>query len=85
MLEMDASQGGVKDDAYSRYVRAYGKGTSGSRATDRDYGRTILGLVFTHSPPEMQAAVSLGLRDAFSDKPLRTKTEVEQELRRLLS
>lgn len=81
---MDASQGSVKDDSYSRYVRAYGKGTSGSRATDRDYGRKVLGLVFTPFPLEVQAAVSLGLRDALADKPLRTKAEVEQELGRLL-
>jgi hypothetical protein len=80
---MDASRRGVKEDSYTRYVRAYGKGTSGSRATDRDYGRTLW-LAFIPFSQAAQVAVSLGLSDAMADKPLRTKTEMEQELRRLL-
>jgi hypothetical protein len=74
----------MKDDAYCRYVRAYGKGTSGARITDIDYGRTYLRWFLVPFSAAGQVAVSLGVQDATACRPLRSRRELEEEVRRLI-
>ena len=72
-------------DNYSIYVRTYGKAASGSRITEADF-RTNPVLRFISVPfrPSGQAAAALAVQDVSKETAIRSRTEVEAELRRLL-
>jgi len=70
----------MTDDAYALYVRSYGKGASGARVTDADYGRKRPWGTFRPYPLEAQIAISLGFQDAITDRPIRPRSELSLQV-----
>ena len=74
----------MTEQNYEIYVKAYGKVQSGTKLTNADYGIPSLeGLKAYDESGKM--AVSLATQDVKTGKPMRSKSEFEEELKRLLS
>jgi hypothetical protein len=71
-------------DPYTVYVRTFGKITSGGKLANGDYGYTNDNGDYVAYGPEAQAAMSLAAQDVKTIAVMRPKSEVQEELRRLL-
>jgi hypothetical protein len=71
---------------YSIYVRTYGKVASGAKITELDFLRPSRLRFFRRAyGPEAETAAAMAVQDSTKDTPMRSKAEVEAELRRLLA
>lgn len=75
----------MRTDPYTVYLRTYGKVASGAKLADADFPVRRLRRFLQPFDQSGEVAVALAVQDVNQDKPLKSKTEFEEELRRLRS
>ena len=72
-----------KEPTYDIYTKAFGKVRSGTKLTDKDYAYHSINGSTTFTDEE-KLAVTIACDDVQNRQPLKTKNELETEIRRLL-
>lgn len=70
-------------EPYLLYVEAYGKVRSGSNLKNTDYGDITPGGIRPYDE-RGTLAVSLAAQDVKSDTPMRSKSDFEEQIKKLL-